>query len=149
MIMLWLLNLIPNFTVHLVVVLSILALVATQFFSFIPFVDKYLMPTKVIAIVLLVFSVYLEGAIGSNDVWQAQVKEQQIKAAKAEAASAEANTKIAQLVLLNQQNIRDINNANRKKLEGLSGQLDKQCTVNSDVIAVLNNAAKNRKENKK
>ena len=148
MIMLWLLNLIPNFIVHLGVVLSILALVATKFFSFIPFIDKYLIPTKIIAIVVLVFCVYLEGSISSNDLWQAQVKEEQIKAAKAEAKSAEANTKLAQLILLNQQTIRDINNANRKKLEGLSAQLDKQCTVNSEVISVLNNAAKNRKENK-
>jgi hypothetical protein len=146
--MFWLLNLIPNFTVHLLVVVSVLALVATQFFSFIPFIDKYLTPIKVASIVVLVFSVYLEGAIGSNDMWQARVKDEQIRAAKAEAASAEANTKIAQLVLLNQQSIRDINNENRKKLEGLSAQLNKQCTINSDVINVLNNAAKNRKENK-
>lgn len=146
---LWLLNLIPNFTVHLVMVLSILALVATQFFSFIPFIDKYLMPIKVISIVLLVFSVYLEGSISSNDMWQAKVKEEQIKAAKAEASAAEANTKIVQIVLKNQLMIQDINNANRKKLDGLSAQLNNQCTVNSDVINVLNNAAKNRKENKK
>jgi hypothetical protein len=146
--MFWLLNLIPNFTIHLLVVVSILALVATQFFSFIPFIDKYLMPIKVVSIVVLVFSVYLEGAIGSNDMWQAKVKDEQVRAAKAEAASAEANTKIAQLVLLNQQSIRDINNENRKKLEGLSAQLNNQCTINSDVINVLNNAAKNRKENK-
>lgn len=147
--MFWLLSLIPNFTVHLVVVLSILALVATQFFSFIPFIDKYLMPIKVISIITLVFSVYLEGAIGSNDMWQAKVKEEQLKAARAEASAAEANTKITQLVLLNQQSIRDINNENRKKLQQLSAQLDKQCTINSDVINVLNDAAKNRKENKK
>jgi uncharacterized protein (UPF0254 family) len=146
--MFWLLNLIPNFTIHLLVVVSVLALVATQFFSFIPFIDKYLMPIKVVSIVVLVFSVYLEGAIGSNDMWQAKVKDEQVRAAKAEAASAEANTKIAQLVLLNQQSIRDINNANRKKLEGLSAQLNNQCTINSDVINVLNNAAKNRKESK-
>jgi hypothetical protein len=146
--MFWILNLIPNFAVHLVVVMSVLALLATQFFSFIPFIDKYLTPIKVASIVVLVFSVYLEGAIGSNDMWQARVKDEQIRAAKAEAASAEANTKIAQLVLLNQQSIRDINNENRKKLEGLSAQLNKQCTINSDVINVLNNAAKNRKENK-
>ena len=44
MIMLWLLNLIPNFTIHFVLVASILALLATQFFSFIPFVGKYLDP---------------------------------------------------------------------------------------------------------
>ena len=148
MIMLWLLNLIPNFIVHLGVVLSILALIGTYFFSFIPFINKYLIPVKIIAIVVLVFSVYLEGSISSNDLWQEQVKEEQIKAAKAEAASAEANTKIAQLVLLNQQSIRDINNTNRKKLEGLSAQLNNQCTINSDIINVLNNAAKNRKENK-
>jgi len=146
--MFWLLNLIPNFTIHLLVVVSILALVATQFFSFIPFIDKYLMPIKVVSIVVLVFSVYLEGAIGSNDMWQAKVKDEQVRAAKAEAASAEANTKIAQLVLLNQQSIRDINNENRKKLQQLSTQLNNQCTINSDVINVLNNAAKNRKENK-
>ncbi len=146
--MFWILNLIPNFAVHLVVVMSVLALLATQFFSFIPFIDKYLTPIKVASIVVLVFSVYLEGAISGNDMWQARVKDEQIRAAKAEAASAEANTKIAQLVLLNQQSIRDINNENRKKLEGLSAQLNKQCTINSDVINVLNNAAKNRKENK-
>lgn len=146
--MLWLLNLIPDFIVHLGVVLSILTLIGTQFFSFIPLVNTYLLPTKIIAIVVLVFCVYLEGTIGSNNLWQEKIKEEQIKAAKAEAKSAEANTKLTQLILLNQQTIRDINNVNRKKLEGLSEQLNKQCTVNSEIISVLNNAAKNRGENK-
>jgi hypothetical protein len=148
MIMLWLLNLIPNFTIHFVLVASVLTLLATEFFSFIPFVGKYLMPIKIISIVLLVISVYLEGAIGSNDLWQDRVKEEQIKAAKAEAVSAEVNTKLVQMLVQKQQEIRDINNVNRKKLEGLSEQLDKQCTINSDVVNVLNDAAKNRKGNK-
>jgi hypothetical protein len=148
MIMLWLLNLIPNFTIHFVLVASVLALLATQFFSFIPFVGKYLMPIKIISIILLVISVYLEGAIGSNDLWQAKIKEEQIKAAKAEAVSAEVNTKLVQMLMQKQQEIQDINNVNRKKLEGLSEQLNKQCTISSDVVNVLNDAAKNRKGNK-
>lgn len=146
--MLWLLNLIPNFIVHLGVVLSILTLIGTQFFSFIPLINTYLLPTKIIAIIVLIFCVYLEGIIGSNNLWQEKIKEEQIKAAKAEAVSAEVNAKLVQMLVQKQQEIRDINNVNRKKLEGLSGQLNKQCTINSDVVNVLNDAAKNRKGNK-
>lgn len=149
MIILWLLNLIPNFSIHLLVVVSVLALVITQFFSFIPFVNIYLTPIKIVAIVVLVFSVYLEGAISSNDIWQEKVKEKQLEIQKSETVSAELNAKLTGTILKNQELIKEINNINRNRLNQLSPQLNKQCTVNSDVIGVLNSAASNRKENKK
>ena len=149
MLMLWLLNLIPNFIVHLIVVLSILSLVATQFFSFIPFIGRYLLPIKIISIITLVFSVYLEGAVSSNDLWQSKLKDAEIKTAQAETLAAETNTKLTKIILENEQYIYDITITNRKELEKVSAQLNKQCKVNPVVIDVLNNAAKNQKENKK
>ena len=63
----WILDWLPNFVFHLIVIVAILGLIAAKFFSFIPFVSRYTAPIKIVCIVALVIEVWFEGGISNNE----------------------------------------------------------------------------------
>ena len=145
----WLLNWLPDFVFHLMLLVGLLAIGASFVLSFIPFVSQYKLPIQIAGIMLTVLAVWYEGGIAKDAEYKARIAEMQLKVAKAETASAEANVKLAEQILREQARIKDLTETNKKRLKELSDQLNKQCTVNNSVITVLNDAAKNRKEVKK
>lgn len=144
----FLLSIIPDFVIHLLVLVGVLGMIASFFFEFIPFVSQYKLPIKIISIIVLVFGVYFEGGIANDQRWQLKVSEAQQQVLKAEAQAEEANRKLVEGLLKRDQAIKYITQSNVKKLKELSSQLDQQCKVSPQVVDVLNNAAKNRKDAK-
>lgn len=145
----WLLNWLPDFVFHLMLLVGLLAIGASFVLSFIPFVSQYKLPIQVAGILLTVVAVWYEGGIAKDAEYKARIAALELKVAKAETESAEANTRLAEQILREQARIKDITETNKKRLDALAGQLNNQCTVNNSVITVLNDAAKNRKEVKK
>lgn len=145
----WLLNWLPDFVFHLMLLVGLLAIGASFVLSFIPFVSQYKLPIQVAGILLTVVAVWYEGGIAKDAEYKARIAALELKVARAETASAEANTRLAEQILREQARIKDITETNKKRLDALAGQLNNQCTVNNSVITVLNDAAKNRKEVKK
>ena len=145
----FILNWLPDFVFHLMLLVGLLAIGASFVLSFIPFVSQYKLPIQVAGIMLTVLAVWYEGGIAKDAEYKARIAEMQLKVAKAETESAEANTRLAEQILREQARIKDITETNKRRLDALAGQLNNQCTVNNSVITVLNDAAKNRKEVKK
>jgi len=145
----WILNWLPDFVFHLMLLVGLLAIGASFVLSFIPFVSEYKLPIQVAGIILTVVAVWYEGGIAKDAEYKIRIAEMQLKISRSETAAAEANTKLAEQILREQARIKDITETNKKRLQELAGQLNKQCTVNNSVITVLNDAAKNRKEVKK
>lgn len=145
----WLLNWLPDFVFHGMLVIGLLALAASFVLGFIPFVAQYKIPMQVAGIILTVVAVWYEGGIAKDAEYKARIAEMELKISRSETAAAEANTRLAEQILREQARIKDITETNKKRLKELAGELDKQCTVNQGVIDVLNNAAKNRKETTK
>ena len=145
----WLLNWLPDFVFHIMLLVGLLALVASFVLQFIPFVSQYKLPIQVAGIILTVLAVWYEGGIAKDAEYKIRIAEMELKISRSETAAAEANTKLAEQILKEQARIKDITETNKKRLKELAGQLDKQCTVNKNVIDILNDAAKNRKEIKK
>ena len=145
----WLLNFLPDFVFHLLLIIGVLGIVAGFFLNSIPFFNTNAQAIQVAAILLTVVAVWYEGGISKDAEYKARISELQLKVTKAETASAEANVKLAEQILREQARIKDLTETNKKRLKELSDQLNKQCTVNNSVITVLNDAAKNRKEVKK
>ena len=80
----WLLNLLPDWIFHLIVLAGVLGLLGSFFFGFIPFVSKYTLPIKVGSIVLLVIGIWFEGGISNNNAWLEKVHALEKKVAEAE-----------------------------------------------------------------
>jgi hypothetical protein len=90
----WLMNFLPNWIFHAILLAGVLGLIASFVLGFVPAVRTYKLPIQVAAILLIVFGVWFEGAMSNQAAWEARVAEMQVKVAEAEAKSAETNTKI-------------------------------------------------------
>ena len=69
----WILDWLPFWIFHLVVVLGIAGIIASIVFKFVPFISQYTLPIQVISIIVLVFGVYMEGGISNQEKWEAKV----------------------------------------------------------------------------
>jgi hypothetical protein len=90
----WLLNFLPEWVFHFILLAGVLGLIASLVLKFIPFFNTYKLPVQVVSILLMVVGVWFEGAMSNQAAWEAKVTQVQAKVAVAEVKSAEENTKI-------------------------------------------------------
>jgi hypothetical protein len=90
----WLMNFLPNWIFHAILLAGVLGLIASLVLKFIPVISTYKLPIQIGAILLIVIGVWFEGAISNQEAWEARVAEMKVKVAEAEAKSEKVNTKI-------------------------------------------------------
>ena len=90
----WILDFLPFWIFHLIVLVGIGGLITSLVLKFIPFVSMYRVPIHVASISILVFGVYMEGGISNQEKWEAKVAEAKLEMAQKENASAEVTTKV-------------------------------------------------------
>ena len=137
----WLLNLLPDWIFHLIVLVGVLGLLGSFFFGFIPFVSKYTLPIKVGSIVLLVVGIWFEGGISNNNAWLEKVHALEKKVAEAEAKSAQANTALTSKIAEKNKEIASIQATLKNKIKQFASIMDSECKVPEQAISVLNEAA--------
>lgn len=142
----WLLNWIPDFVFHIIVVVGILGIVASYFFSFLPFVSQYKLPIQIVSIIVLVFGIFFEGAISNNNSWLLKVKELEKRIAQAETQSAEANGKLISEMAKKQQELNKVQDELRKRIRDNSDAINAECKVSNNTISILNDATKGTKK---
>jgi len=136
----FLLNLLPDFVFHLMVIFGLLGLVASQFFGFIPFISSYTTPIKIISIILLVVGVWFEGAINNNESWKQKVAELEIKVANAETLSAETNLKIQENLNEKTKVIYDKKNETIKEI---TKYVRDDCRLSNVAVSLHNSSSQN------
>ena len=139
----WLLQFLPDWLFHVMLLIGIVGVTASFILSFIPFISQYRLVIQIVSILLLVVGVYYEGAISNNAQWEQKVSELEVKLAKAEKDSAELNTLLIEELLRNEKVIVEINNLNKKYLNSIKIRIDKECKIGSEVINLHNSAARN------
>lgn len=142
----WILKFIPDIVFHLILLAGIAGLVASFVLKFIPFISQYRLPIQIVAAVLVVFGIYMEGAIGNQRAWQARVDELNLKIAKAEAQSAEANTQLASKLAAKQREIQAVQEDARNRIRQNAAAMDLVCKVPTEVISILNDTARGAKK---
>jgi len=90
----WLMNFLPDWIFHAVLLAGVLGLLASLVLKFIPVISTYKLPIQVGSILLIVIGVWFEGAMSNQAEWEARVAEMQVKVAEAEAKSQETNVQI-------------------------------------------------------
>jgi hypothetical protein len=81
----WMLGLLPNWFWTLILILGVLAILASWVLKFIPFVSTYRLPIQVGGILALLVGVYFQGFISNEEKWQSKIKEMESKIAEAQA----------------------------------------------------------------
>ena len=139
----WIINWLPEFVVHLILLAGVVGTIAGFVLGFIPFVSKYKLPIQIISLILLSLGVYLEGGLAEKAKWELRVKEMEVKVAEAEAKSAVVNTEIVEKVITQKQVIKVKGDKVIEYIDREVKVFDNTCTVPEIAIKAHNMAAKN------
>ena len=137
----WLLSLLPGIVFDLSVIVGILAIVASFFFSFIPFVSQYKLPIQVVAIALLVFGVFFEGAKINEESWKLKVADAEKKVLELQAQSAEANTKLVEKIAENEKLRKEKKNETTRIITKVVTKYDNKCELSNAFVQLHNSAS--------
>jgi uncharacterized membrane protein len=95
----WIISFLPEWAFHVMLIAGVLGTVAGFVLGMIPIVKQYVLPIRVISLLVLSLALYLEGGLADYKIWEAKVKEVEAKLAQAEIKSAKENTKIVTKVI--------------------------------------------------
>ena len=140
----WILDWLPFWIFHLVVVLGIAGIIASIVFKFVPFISQYTLPIQVISIIVLVFGVYMEGGISNQEKWEAKVAELKLEMAKKETASAEVTTKVITKYVTKIEVVKEKGNVIIKEIpKYISQDADAKCPVPTGFVVLHDSASRN------
>lgn len=140
----WLLNFLPNFVFHLMLLVGVLGIVSSFVFRMIPFFAKYHLIILAVSLSLTTIAVWYEGAIAKDAQYQAVIQEMQLKIAESEKKAAEANAKIEYIFIDRVQKIKDVQVVIKEKLKTVAVNIDEQCRITHDVVDIHNTSARRK-----
>jgi len=128
----FLLNFLPDWIFHAILVAGILGLLASFILKVIPVISTYRLPIQAAAILLIVVGVWFEGAMSNQAEWEAKVAEMQVKVAEAEAKSQETNVQIITKTVKKLELV-------RTKGEDIINYVDREVVKDKEVIKFVEN----------
>jgi uncharacterized protein YacL len=137
----WLLDWLPFWIFHLIVLAGILGLLVAQFIKFIPLVTQYRLILQIGSIAVLALGLYMEGGISNQKKWEARVKEMELKIAEAENHSREENVKIETKVITKTKIIKERGEDIIKIIDREITKYDNTCVIPKEFIKIHNAAA--------
>lgn len=140
----FLLDFLPFWIFHLIVLAGVGGLLASIVLKFIPFVSTYRLPIQVGAIVLLVFGVFMEGGVSNQERWEAKVAEAKLEMAKKEAESAEASVKVVTKYIDRVTVVKENGDAIIREVpKFISAKSDSMCVVPNGFVLLHDSASRN------
>jgi hypothetical protein len=135
----WILQFLPDWTFYLTLLAGIVGIVLTNtLFKLLP----YSSAIKVISIFLIIFGIFMWGAISDNNAWLARVKDLEVKLAQAETKSAITNTEIVQKIITKTQLVRERGQDVVQYVDREVVKYDNTCVIPKEFIEAHNSAAK-------
>ena len=143
----WMWSLIPpaviTWIVNGLVIAGIVGVCASWIARWIPFVNTYQGPVKLVGIICLVLGVYFKGGVDVETRWRKAAEELQAKADLAAEQSKEANKKLSEEIRKNQKLNKDVKDAVKAGIKANAGKMDSQCSVDSVAIELHNRSSRN------
>jgi apolipoprotein N-acyltransferase len=138
----WIVNFLPDFVFHLLLIAGLLGLAASVVLSSVPFVSTNAKAIQIASAVVLAIALYFEGAISDNNAWKARVQELELKVAQAETQSAEANGQLSKALAAKDKEIALAQAELKNRIRAGAAAMDAVCRIPADVVAILNDAAR-------
>lgn len=140
----WILSILPDVFIHILLLVGVLGTIAGFVLGMIPIIGNYKLPIQIIGLLVLAFSVYLEGSLSNEAVWQLKVKEMEAKVAEAQVQAAQVNTQIVTKILTKKQIIKEKGDDIIKYIDREVVKFDTTCPIPDVVIKAHNAAASNK-----
>jgi hypothetical protein len=140
----WLLDFLPFWIFHLIVLIGIGGFLASGVLKFIPFISNYKLPIQVGSVILLVCGLYMEGGISNQEKWEARVAEVKLEMAKKDAASSDASVKVVTKYITNVEVVKEKGESIVKEIPKLiSATADGQCVIPNGFVLLHDSASRN------
>ena len=141
----WIVEFLPNWVFHLILLAGIVGTTAGFVLGMIPVIKQYIIPIRVISIILVVFGLFLEGALLDNQTWQLRVKEVEAKLAIAEAESAKATNKITEKSNIQNNKQKEKTVIVKQYKDREVKRYDNQCVIPNEFVKAHNDSAERAK----
>lgn len=138
----WILHFLPDWIFHAIVLIGLAGIILGQFFSWLPLIGKYLIPVRIVSVILFAFGLFMEGANYNNNVWEARVKELEEKVKVSEEKSKQANDSIKTKVVQKVKVVKDFQVIIKDRIVEKKEIIDADCKVPPEAIKILNDSAK-------
>jgi hypothetical protein len=140
----WLLDFLPFWVFHLIVLVGIGGILASKVLTFIPLMNIYKAPIQIAGAVLLIIGLYMEGGISNQEKWEARVAEAKLEMAKKEVASADATVKVVTKYVNVDRIVKENGDAIVKEIpKFISKDADAQCVVPNGFVVLHDSASRN------
>jgi hypothetical protein len=126
----WILSILPNWVIHAFLFAGLAGTIAGFVLGMIPVIKQYIIPIRIISLVILSISLFLEGGLSENQAWELRVKEMEAKVAEAQAKSAKENTQLVEKVVTKTQYVKG-------KTEYITRYLDREVIKDNEVIKYI------------
>ena len=137
----WLIAIMPEWLTITFIVVGVFGLLAAMFISKAPFIKQYNLPITIVAVVLLVLGVFLQGALAYKHSTDAAVAELKLKLVQAEAKSAQTNTEIVEKIVKDTLVIRQKGKSITEYIDREIPVYNDRCELPVEVIRAHNAAA--------
>jgi uncharacterized protein YacL len=139
----WILEWIPNWIFYAMLLIGLLAFVATYLLKLIPIpvLFVYRTPIQIASLMMIVFGVYMAGSIANNESWLAKVREVEAKLAEAEVKAAQETVKIVERVVVQNRVVREKGQNIIQYVDREVVKYDNKCEIPTTFIDVVNKAA--------
>jgi hypothetical protein len=147
----FILSILPEWVLHLTLLVGVLGTLAGFVLGMIPFIKTYIIPIRIISLLVLSLALYLEGGLADYKAWELKVKEVEAKLAEAELKSAKENTKIVTKVITKTQIIKTRGETITKYVDREIVKYDEKfakggiCEIPKEFIKAHNDAAEQPK----
>ncbi len=139
----WILKWLPDWLFYGILFIGIIGLATTYLLRFIPIpaIYVYKTPIQLVSIALIVFGVFMAGAIHNEEAWLARVRELEAKVAEAQVKSAEENVKIIEKITTKTQVIKEKGDNVVKYIDREVVKHDNGCVIPKEFVKAHNDAA--------
>ena len=141
----WVLNFLPDWIFHFLVLAGIGGLIVSYLMKFIPFVYMYKTPIQLVSVVVIIGSMFMLGAAWNDQVWRDRVAEMEQKVAAAEVKSVEENVKIVTKIVKKTEIVRTKGDEIVKYIDKEIVKYNDRCEIPEDFVKALNDAAEQPK----
>lgn len=128
----WVMNFLPDWIFHAILIAGILGLLSTFVLRVIPFFRIYELPIQICSILIISIGVWFEGALSNQAAWEERVKEIESKVAQAEVKSEEANVEIVTQIVEKTKVIRE-------RGKDIVNYVDREVVKDREVIKFVEN----------
>jgi len=137
----WIVNFLPDFVFHLMLIAGLLALAGSFVLDSVPFVSTNAKAIQLASAVVLAIAVFFEGAISDNAAWSARVAKLEKQVVAAESKSRETNTVIKYQYRDKIRTVKETQVVVQDRIVEEAAKIDAECKIGPEVVSILNQAA--------